>query len=194
MPTPLRAHSSEGYLIGYGVGMDSADLLQRARQDAGLSQGALATQAGTSRTTLSAYEHGRKSPTLETTARIVRAAGFDLTITPRITFHDVAVGRGRSVSVPDALPRLPVHQALATVQLPIHLNWSDRDRRFDLHDRQQRARIYEIVLREGTAEDVLAYIDGALLVDLWNEVVLPREVRAAWDEVIADSLPNRVAS
>jgi len=33
------------------------------------------------------------------------------------------------------------------------------------------------VLREGTPEDVLAYIDGALLVDLWDSLVLPRDVQ-----------------
>lgn len=124
----------------------------------------------------------------------MRAAGFDLTITPRIMFRDVAVGRGRSVPVPDALPRLALDQAFATVQLPIHLNGSDRGRRFDLHDRRQRARVYEIVLREGAAQDVLAYIDGTLLVDLWDELVLPREVRIAWDGVIAGPRPDRVAS
>jgi transcriptional regulator with XRE-family HTH domain len=170
------------------------DVLLRARLAAGLSQVALAAKAGTSRTSLSAYEHGRKSPTLATAARIARAAGFDLTISPRITFRDVAVGRGRSIPVPDALPRLAPDQAFATVQLPIHLNWSDRDRRFDLHDRRQRARVYEIVLREGAAEDVLAHIDGALLVDLWDELVLPREVRIAWDDVVRGPLPDRVAS
>ena len=182
------------YLIGYIVDMPSGDVLKHARQAAGLSQAALAAKAGTSRTTLSAYEHGRKSPTLETTARILRAAGFDLTITGRIIFRDNPIGRGRSVAVPDALPRLSVHQAFATVQLPIHLNWSDRDRRFDLRDRQQRARVYEIVLREGTAEDVMAYIDGALLVDLWHDLVIPKEVRAPWDDVIAGPRPDKVAS
>jgi hypothetical protein len=35
-------------------------------------------------------------------------------------------------------------------------------------------------MREGTAADVLRYVDGVLLVDLWDELVLPRAVRAAW--------------
>lgn len=194
VPTARQGSAPRPYLIGYNRRMASHDVLQRARRAAGLSQAALAIKAGTSRTTLSAYEHGRKSPTLDTAARIVAAAGFDLAITPRVTFRDVAVGRGRSVPVPDALPRLPVDQAFATVQLPIHLNWSDRDRSFDLHDRRQRARVYEIVLREGAAQDVLAYIDGALLVDLWDELVLPREIRAAWNDVIRGPRPDRVAS
>ena len=49
---------------------------------------------------------------------------------------------------------------------PLHLNWSVTGRRFDLRERRQRARVYETVLREGTSDDVLAYVDGALLVDL----------------------------
>lgn len=73
--------------------------------------------------------------------------------------------------MPNTLPRLPLERALATVQLPLHLNWSDRARPFDLRDRRQRARVYEIVLREGGPADVLAYIDGALLADMWSELV-----------------------
>jgi transcriptional regulator with XRE-family HTH domain len=161
-----------------------SNVLLRARRAAGLSQAALAARAGTSRSTLSAYEHGRKCPALDTTARILAAAGFDLAITPRITIREVAVGRGRSVPVPAALPRLPLDKAFAVVQLPIHLNWSDRGRYFDLHDRQQRARVYEIVLREGGPEDVLTYVDGALLVDLWDDLVLPRDIRSAWESTV----------
>ncbi len=32
---------------------------------------------------------------------------------------------------------------------------------------------------------MLTYVDGALLADLWSELVLPREVRAAWAPLIA---------
>lgn len=51
-----------------------------ARHDAGISQRELAKRAGTSQATLSAYESGKKSPSLDTLARIVRAAGQDLRI------------------------------------------------------------------------------------------------------------------
>jgi len=160
-------------------------LLGLARRSAGLSQAALAEAAGTSRPTLSAYEHGRKSPTLATASRIVGAAGFELALAPKIEFVEVAAARSRPIMVPTALPRLGLGDALATVELPLHLNWSDRGRRFDLRDRRQRARVYEIVLREGGPTDVLTYIDGALLVDLWNGLVLPPAVRAAWRAVVA---------
>ena len=132
-------------------------LLVRARQAGGLSQASLAKLAGTSRPTLSAYERGRKSPTLETAARIIEEAGFELSLTPRIDFHEAAVDRGRPILVPNTLPRLPLGDALAVVELPLHLNWSDPGRRFDLRDRHQRARVYELVLREGRQLDVLNY-------------------------------------
>lgn len=58
----------------------AGNLIKLARHDAGLSQRELASRAGTSQATLSAYEAGRKSPSLNTLARIVRAAGQDLRI------------------------------------------------------------------------------------------------------------------
>lgn len=103
---------------------------------------------------------------------------------PRITFVETVTHRGRVVAVPSALPRLTVSEALATVTLPLHLAWSGPRRRFSLADRGDRGRVYEIVLREGGSEDVLRYVDGALLVDLWDDLVLPRDVRAAWDPVV----------
>jgi transcriptional regulator with XRE-family HTH domain len=159
-------------------------LLERARRLAGLSRSELARRAGASRPTLAAYAAGTKSPNLSTAERVIRAAGFELDLVPRPVFREAAVGRGRAVYVPDVLPRLPLHQALGTVQLPLHLNWSQPGREFDLADRQQRARIYEIVLQEGTPQDITDYIDGALLVDLSPDLILPAEVRRAWQPLI----------
>jgi transcriptional regulator with XRE-family HTH domain len=164
------------------------NLLAEARRAAGLSQDELARRAHTSRPTLSAYEHGRKSPTLETTARLLAEAGFELTVQPVVTFTEQVTTRGRPVAVPTTLRRLPLDRAFATVVLPMHLNWSDPGRRFDLRDRAQRARVYEIVLREGMPEDILTYVDGALLIDLWDELVIPRDIRAAWVPLIEDTL------
>lgn len=164
--------------------MRGAELLAWVRRAAGLSQDELAGRAGTSRTTVSAYEHGRKSPSLDTVDRLVGAAGYELDARPRIEFSDVTAARRRVVRVPSRLPRLPVEQALAAVQLPLTLNWSQPGRLFRLSNRGDRARVYELALREGSDADLLAYIDGALLVDMWDELVLPRAVRAAWSPLI----------
>jgi transcriptional regulator with XRE-family HTH domain len=54
----------------------AATTLRAVRHRAGLSLRQLAAAAGTSHSTLSAYESGRKAPSVETFDRIVRAAGF----------------------------------------------------------------------------------------------------------------------
>ena len=43
---------------------------------------------------------------------------------------------------------------------------------------------------EGTPDDIEATIDGALLVDLWEDLVLPRGVRAAWQPLIDEVLAS----
>ena len=106
---------------------------------------------------------------------------------PIIVFTEHSNDRGGPILVPSRLPRLEPAHALTTVVLPLHLNWSEPGRRFDLHDRRQRARVYEIVLREGTADDLLTYIDGVLLTELWDDLVLPRHVRAAWTTLVEQS-------
>jgi transcriptional regulator with XRE-family HTH domain len=58
--------------------MDAADLLKGARARAGLSLRELAERAGTSHSTLAAYEQRRVVPAVATAERIVQAAGFDL--------------------------------------------------------------------------------------------------------------------
>jgi len=164
--------------------MAELGLLARVRRAAGLSQAELACRAGTSRPTLSAYEHGSKSPSLDTLERLFAAAGFELAARPVVTFSPVDVSRGRRVVVPDRLPRLEPEAALATVVVPLTVNWSQPGRVFRLAERADRARVYEMVLREGSAEDIRAYVDGVLLVDLWDELVLPAYVRSAWAPLV----------
>lgn len=163
-------------------------VIENARRRAGLTKDELAQRAGTSRPTLSAYVHGHKSPRLDTAERIIGEAGFELTIRPRITWRTIRTRHHRVASVPSRLPSLDPADAFATIELPLHLDWSRPDRRVDLRDRQQRARCYEAVLREGTPDDIVRIVDGALLTDLFDELVLPAEIREAWGETIATSL------
>ena len=60
--------------------MDVAATLRRARAQAGLSQTELARRAGTSQATISAYESGRKVPSIETFARLLAATGSQLAV------------------------------------------------------------------------------------------------------------------
>ena len=119
----------------------------------------------------------------------IPTAGFELTAEPRVTFTEVSLPQGRPAFVADRLWRLPLEEAFAEVPLPLGLNWSAPGAVFDLADRRRRARCYEIVLREGTPADLLRFVDGALLVDAWADLVLPRELRAAWQPSIDAVLP-----
>ena len=162
----------------------SGRLIEHARRQARLTQADLAELAGTSRPTLSAYESGRKSPTLATAQRILTVAGFTLSLDPAVEFTEHLTNHRRPCYVANRLWRLPVDQALATVVLPLHLNWSTTGQQFDLRNRRQRLHCYEILLREGDGRDIMTYVDGALLSDLWTEMYLPQEIRSAWTALI----------
>ncbi|HEX9645004.1 MAG TPA: helix-turn-helix transcriptional regulator [Acidimicrobiia bacterium] len=56
----------------------AAGLLRTARDRAGLSQADVAKQAGVTQQAISAYETGRREPTLPTLQRLLAAAGFEL--------------------------------------------------------------------------------------------------------------------
>jgi hypothetical protein len=86
----------------------------------------------------------------------------------------------RPVAIPDDIDAPGLHKASGLVELPLHVRWSGPGRVFDLADRADRARVYEIVLAEGTLDDVRRYVELEQLVDLWPELVLPRHVRRAW--------------
>jgi excisionase family DNA binding protein len=69
----------------------------------------------------------------------------------------------------------------AVVELPFHLYWSDDNNRFDLSKHARLRSMYQIVLTEGTADDVRTYMNRALLIDVWNELWLSPAVHEAWD-------------
>ena len=64
--------------------MDVPETLRRAREDAGLSQSELAARARTSQATVSAYENGRKRPSVDTLSRLLAATGRRLTAERRL--------------------------------------------------------------------------------------------------------------
>jgi transcriptional regulator with XRE-family HTH domain len=57
--------------------------LTAARRQAGFSQAELATRAGTSQATISAYESGRKAPSVATLERLLATTGSRLAVQPR---------------------------------------------------------------------------------------------------------------
>lgn len=73
------------------------------------------------------------------------------------------------------------------VHLPLRVYWTGPDPEavaWDLGRESRRARLYEIVLREGTLEDIRAFINGSELVRLWDRLWLPVHLRRAWQPLI----------
>jgi predicted nucleotidyltransferase/DNA-binding XRE family transcriptional regulator len=78
----LHAGYRQSAIIGL---VDHADktaggLLRRARLGAGISQAELAFRAGVAQSVISAYEAGRRQPSLPTLARLIDSAGSDLVV------------------------------------------------------------------------------------------------------------------
>jgi transcriptional regulator with XRE-family HTH domain len=63
--------------------MEAAELLRSVRRRRGLTQAALAQAAGTSQPVISAYEAGRRDPTVSTLRRLVAAGGEVLELSAR---------------------------------------------------------------------------------------------------------------
>jgi hypothetical protein len=82
--------------------------------------------------------------------------------------------------IPDDVDDGAVAKARGVVTLPRWIDWSRTDPTYDLSDRRQRIRVYEQVLREGTAADVRIFIDIDELIDLWDDLILPPAVSRAW--------------
>lgn len=65
----------------------AGQLIGRIRRDSGLTQAELARRTGMQSSVLSAYEHGRRQPSVAALARIAAAAGMELHLAPT---HDAA--------------------------------------------------------------------------------------------------------
>jgi transcriptional regulator with XRE-family HTH domain len=84
--------------------MSIGEQIKRARQEAGLSQAALARRSGTSQAAISRIERGLEEPTLRRVEQIAASLG----LRPRIEFEPLAE--------PDAEPRRLAEQARKTAQ------------------------------------------------------------------------------
>jgi hypothetical protein len=92
--------------------------------------------------------------------------------------HASRSGRGGLVAASLTDLRGPVH---GRVELPIWLFWYP-DRTFDLDEPGMLPWMYQIVLREASRPEDLAYLDEDMLIALWPGLFLPKGVRQAWEE------------
>lgn len=174
--------------------MRFADTLRSVRHVAGLTQAELGARAGVARPNVVAYEAGRREPLFESAVGLLSAAGAEVKVEPPLVWswtHGL-----RPYAVPSRLWRLAPEVALRQFEPGLALWWSGLPRTFDLSDRSERCRLYEIVLREGRPADIESVIDGVLLCEAWPDLVLPRGLAAAWAPLIVPERDTmgRVAS
>ena len=101
----------------------AADTLRKARINAGLSLRELANRAATSHATLSAYEQGRKVPSVSTFLRIVESCGnaVDIVLQQRVREAD-GIPRGEELErVLKLASEFPV-RATRRLELPVFPN------------------------------------------------------------------------
>lgn len=162
--------------------IDFGDALRTARHAAGLTQTALAARSGVARPNVVAYETGRREPLFHNAVALLDATGARVRVDAAVSW---SWSEGlRPYAVPSRLWRLDPEIALRRLELGPHLWWSGSPRSFHLLQRDERLRAYEIVLREGSPEDIETTVDGLLLCDAWPELVLPRALRAAWEHLV----------
>jgi hypothetical protein len=87
--------------------------------------------------------------------------------------------RQRPFALPARLEELDGPTVDGRVRLPTHLDWS-AGRVYDLTDPVDRRRVYEVVLREGSLDDLRRYVDVGDLTEQFDKLVLPDEIRTAW--------------
>lgn len=159
-----------------------AKVLSQARSAAGLTQAEVSALSGVARPNIAAFESGRREPRWNTAVLTLEATGATLDIEQPVTWSWTN-GR-RPYAIPSGLWRLPIVDAFQVLTPGFHLWWSGPSPQFDLADRSERCRTYELILREGTPNDIASVVDGALLVDAWPDLILPAELRQAWQHLI----------
>lgn len=164
--------------------VELSETLRRARRHAALTQVELARAAGTSQAAVARYETGTVLPDLKTLERLLDRCGYRLTI-QLAPARRARTGREtasvRPVVVPRDIDDPAIEKASGLVELPPWIRWSGSPRSYDLSRRDDRIRLYEQVLREGTAEDIKRFIRIDHLVDVWDDLLLPAHVRKAWE-------------
>jgi uncharacterized protein len=96
--------------------MEAGSIIRAVRQRQGLTQAELALRAGTTQSVISAYEHGRRDPSLQTLRKLVEAGGERLHIDARAHESDRWVSMDVNeharrlldvLSLADAIPSRP---------------------------------------------------------------------------------------
>ena len=91
-------------------------------------------------------------------------------------------GWRRPVALPADLAELRgTLTGMVRLPLSIYASGQGPARSFDLSNEAERIELYEIVLTDGTAEDVCRYVNREELLRLWPRLWLPPQVRRVWE-------------
>ena len=161
----------------------TGSIIEFARRAAGMSQQQLAHAARTAQSSISEYESGRKSPTLAVVERLVSAAGADLAVVPRVKFFYEMLSEDRVFFVPDRLWSVPPPMCFARMRLRDYPGVGGNPV-WDMSKREDRIGFYSLLLTYGMPEMIEQAVDGALLVDVWRQLKLPKPIREAWAPLI----------
>lgn len=91
----------------------------------------------------------------------------------------------RPIEIPDDLANGTVAPLTGPVKLPNSIAWSGQGE-FDLNDRRDRMYVYQLVMTEGTTDDVRRHIDLGHLLEMWHDMWLSPHVRDSWDRWLRD--------
>jgi transcriptional regulator with XRE-family HTH domain len=141
----------------------SRSLIKLARHEAGMSQRDLAEAAGTSQAAISAYESGRRSPSVDTLCRIVAATGKEVRMRlDEPDTHTAARIQGEKLYPPE---QIAAHYARQEARLEA-LRAKPRTRPEKPYLREMSGQEFNEMLQGGapaTADDVTITGDGRRL-------------------------------
>lgn len=171
--------------------MERPTIIELARRGAGLTQMELARRAGTTQSAVSMYERRRKVPMLDVAERLMQAAGADLGMVTTVVWEVDFLPGLKAFWYPDRLWRVEVPGCFDTVVMPDLVGHTGQDE-WDLRDRSDRRGLYANLLAEGDQQMMMRWVDGALLVDVWSELVLPEKIRTTWEPAVEAASSGRV--
>lgn len=124
----------------------------------------------------------------------MNAAGWNIALQPRVSFTEYPAPPGFRFpfTLPDQLWRLEAPACFRTIKF---FDLIDDDKFWwDLSIRADRKLVYERLLTYGSEATLVLYLDGALLIDLWNEMELPEPMRTHRAAVVEATLHAPIAA